>query len=78
MRHRDSEELTLVKAPEVEVVDATGAGDAFAGGLAWALLDGHSAVAAAKLAGAAATCAVAAYGSQESYPTLPQLRAMAA
>lgn len=69
--------LTLVEAPaDVPVVDATGAGDAFAGGLAVALVRGLSAVEAAELAVAASTCAVGAYGSQESYPDAAMLAAM--
>jgi ribokinase len=69
--------LTLVEAPaDVPVVDATGAGDAFAGGLAVALVRGLSAVEAAEHAVAASTCAVGAYGSQESYPDAAMLAAM--
>ncbi|GAA0609337.1 ribokinase [Sporichthya brevicatena] len=60
--------VTLIEAPDAEVVDATGAGDAFAGALAVALLAGRSALDAAASAVAAATCAVTGYGSQESYP----------
>lgn len=63
----------VVDPPEVEVVDATGAGDAFAAGLAWALWRGRSGEAAARVAVAAASVAVGRYGSQESYPTLAQL-----
>jgi ribokinase len=66
----------VVRAPEVEVVDATGAGDAFAGALAWALHDGRPPIDAACVAVAAASCAVGAYGSQESYPTRDALAAM--
>jgi ribokinase len=67
----------FVRAPTVEVVDATGAGDAFAGALAWALHRGRSPLDAARLAVAASTCAVGAYGSQESYPSPEALAAMA-
>jgi ribokinase len=71
--------LTLVEAPaDVPVVDATGAGDAFAGGLAVALVRGRSAVEAAEHAVAASTCAVGGYGSQESYPDAATLAAMLA
>ncbi|HEY9556919.1 MAG TPA: PfkB family carbohydrate kinase [Acidimicrobiales bacterium] len=72
------EGVWIVEAPDdVEVVDATGAGDAFAGGLSWALLMGEPVERAAAIAVAAATCAVTAYGSQESYPSLAALRSMA-
>ncbi len=74
-----STEAWRVEAPtDVEVVDATGAGDAYAGALAWALLAGLPLAEAAVFAVAASTCAVTRYGSQESYPTEPELRAMAA
>lgn len=69
--------LKLVAAPDdIDVVDATGAGDAFAGALAWAVLQGRSTSEAAEFAVAASTCAVTVYGSQESYPSLDQLQAM--
>ncbi|QGG96699.1 ribokinase [Actinomarinicola tropica] len=67
----------LVEAPEVEAVDATGAGDAFAGGLAWGLLEGRSTIDAAVLAVAASTIAVTEHGSQEAYPDRSALLAMA-
>ena len=71
--------VTLVEAPtDIVVVDATGAGDAFAGALAVALVDGRSVGRAAEFAVAASTCAVEAYGSQESYPDQPALAAMLA
>lgn len=53
---------------DMDVVDATGAGDAFAGGLAWALFEGRSEMEAVRVAVAAASYAVTGYGSQESYP----------
>lgn len=71
--------VTLVEAPaDVRVVDATGAGDAFAGGLAVALVQGRSPVQAAEHAVAASACAVGAYGSQESYPDAEGLAAILA
>lgn len=71
------EHRAVVEAPgALDVVDTTGAGDAFAGGLAWALLDGRPPLEAAGMAVAASSCAVEHYGSQESYPTLDQLVAM--
>jgi ribokinase len=62
--------------PDVAVVDSTGAGDAFAGALAWALAGHLPHHEAAALAVAASACAVGGYGSQESYPTLAELTAM--
>jgi ribokinase len=53
----------------VSVVDKTGAGDAFAGALAVALMEGRSFVEAAAFAAAASHLAVTAYGSQPAYPT---------
>ena len=75
----DGDQVLHVEAPsDIDVVDATGAGDAYAGGLAWALLRGLPVAEAAGFGVAASTCAVTVLGSQESYPTEPELRAMAA
>jgi ribokinase len=60
-------------AVPVRVVDQTGAGDAFAGALAVALLEGQQVNEAARFAVAAATLAVTRYGSQPSYPTRAEL-----
>jgi ribokinase len=57
-----------VPAPRVDVVDKTGAGDAFAGALAVALLQGRSRRDGEPGSVAAATLAVTRYGSQASYP----------
>ena len=68
----------LVHAPDdLDVVDTTGAGDAFAGTLATAIIAGMPAVDAARLAVAAAACAVTGFGPQESYPDPPLLYATA-
>jgi len=58
-----------LSAPRVDVVDKTGAGDAFAGALAVALLRGRTSRDAARFAVTAATLAVTRYGSQASYPS---------
>lgn len=57
----------VLESPEVPVLDATGAGDAFAGALAVALAEHHSPAQAAAWAVAASTCSVGRRGSQESY-----------
>lgn len=58
-----------VVAPlDVEVVDKTGAGDAFAGALGVALLERQELVQAVKFAVAASSLAVTGYGSQAAYP----------
>lgn len=57
-----------IPAIEVEVADTTGAGDAFAGALAVALLEGRGPEEAARFAVAASTLAVTAYGAQPSLP----------
>lgn len=57
-------------APPAEVVDSTGAGDAFVGALAAALAADVSLVAAAARAVAAASASVGAAGAQSSYPQM--------
>lgn len=56
-----------------EPVDKTGAGDAFAGGLGVAVLEGRGLVEAARVAVACADVAVTAYGSQAAYPARAEL-----
>ena len=71
----DAEHIT---APDVAVVDTTGAGDAFCGAIAAFLADGADlidAVTAAVYAGAAATRVV---GAQGALPTKPDLDALMA
>jgi ribokinase len=71
-------ETALIRSPDdLNVVDTTGAGDAFAGALAWALLEGWPPTEAAVAAVAASSCATTAYGSQASYPSIEALMAMA-
>lgn len=60
--------LTHIPPVPVPLVDRTGAGDAFAGALAIALLEQHPPEEAACFAVAASHVAVTGYGSQESYP----------
>ncbi|XVS64452.1 ribokinase [Actinosynnema sp. CA-299493] len=63
-----------VGAPEVSVVDTTGAGDAFAGALAFALSSGSSLPEAAGFAARVAALSVTSAGAQPSYPTLDEVR----
>lgn len=60
----------------VDMVDATGAGDAFAGALAVALLDGKSLQDVACFATAASHVTVSRYGSQPAYPTRTEIDAL--
>jgi ribokinase len=69
---RDREAVHVAPVP-VNVVDATGAGDAFAGALAVALLEAEPLIDAACFAAAASHVAVTGYGSQQAYPTRRQL-----
>lgn len=62
-----------VRAPKVRVVDKTGAGDAFAGALATALVEGRGLSEAARFAVAAATHAVGRWGSQAAYADRAEL-----
>lgn len=62
-----------VPAPVVDVVDTTGAGDAFVGAFAVGLARGRPPVAAARLATACASASVGRRGAQASYPRLGDL-----
>lgn len=62
-----------IPALPVEVVDTTGAGDAFAGALAVAVLEGRTPLEAACFAVAASHLTVTGYGSQPAYPTREEL-----
>jgi ribokinase len=63
------EAVVHVPPVPVEVVDTTGAGDAFAGALAVAVMEGRSSRDAACFATAASHYCVTRYGSQPAYPT---------
>jgi ribokinase len=56
-------------------VDTTGAGDAFAGALAVALLEGLDTMEATRFAVVASALAVTRYGSQASYPERGEIEA---
>ncbi|MBL6455277.1 bifunctional hydroxymethylpyrimidine kinase/phosphomethylpyrimidine kinase [Belnapia sp. T6] len=72
----DQEGSTHVPPMPVEAVDSTGAGDAFAGALAVALMERRPVVEAVCLAVAASSLAVTAYGSQPAYPTRDRVTAL--
>jgi ribokinase len=60
----------------VEIVDTTGAGDAFTGALAVALLEDQPPRSAVLFATAASHVSVTRYGSQESYPRREEIEAL--
>lgn len=64
----------IVSAPQVAVVDATGAGDAFAAGFAVGIASGATVEDAARLAVRAGAWAVTVAGAQPSLPTMAQLQ----
>jgi ribokinase len=61
--------LELVEARHVNVVDTTGAGDAFVGAFAALIAHGEDPVTAARGAVACASLSVTSQGTQSSYPT---------
>ena len=75
---RSNSQTHLINAPKVKVVDKTGAGDAFAGAVAAAVLQGKTVEEAARLAVAAAAASVTRYGSQASYPDWTELQSLVA
>lgn len=66
----------LFPAPEVEVVDTTGAGDAFVGALAFALARGNSEEESVRFATLAAAISVTKDGTQAGLPTLEEVIAL--
>jgi ribokinase len=68
----------LIQAFSVKPVDTTAAGDAFVGGLAVALGEGHSLPAAATFASAAAAMSVTRTGAQPSLPGRAEVEAFLA
>ncbi|WP_409184082.1 ribokinase [Amycolatopsis sp. VS8301801F10] len=69
----EGDKSTTVESPQVEAVDTTGAGDAFAGALATALAEGADLVEAAERAVKVAAVTVTRRGAQPSYPTAAEL-----
>jgi ribokinase len=70
----EADGLTEVPSPSVDVVDTTGAGDAFAGALATALCDGAALPDAVERAVRVAAFSVTRRGAQPSYPTVAELK----
>jgi ribokinase len=62
-----------VSSPRVEVVDTTGAGDAFTGALSLRLARGDDLATAARLAARVGAAAVTRPGAQSSFPSLDDL-----
>lgn len=69
----DSVEVTYQAAPQVDSVDSTGAGDAYAGALSTALADGADLPEAVAFATAAASLSVQSPGTHAAYPTRAQV-----
>lgn len=69
---------THIRAPEVEAVDTTGAGDAFCGALADGLCRGMPIKEAARWATLAGALAVTREGAQSAMPTRAEVEALAA
>ena len=68
--------LTVIPAPAVEIVDTTGAGDAFCGGLADAIARGEPLLDAAAWAVAVGAVATTRHGAQTALPTPDQVAAL--
>ena len=69
----DADGVQIIEAHQVEVVDSTGAGDAFIGAVAAALSAGHDLRAAARVAVRAGTHAVTRPGAQASFASAAEL-----
>lgn len=68
------EKLCLIEGYKVPVVDTTGAGDAFNGGLAYALAAKMTLTEAMKFAGKVSALAVTRFGAQGGMPTLKEVQ----
>jgi ribokinase len=75
---RAGEELARAEPPRVDVVDATGAGDAFVAALTLALLEGREPRPALAFACAAGALAATRAGAQPSLPTRVEVEAVLA
>jgi len=74
VKYYNGEEIKNIPAYNVEIVDTTGAGDTFNGGLAAALVRGEKLEEAIKFANKAAALAITKLGAQSGMPTLEQLK----
>ena len=75
--HRAGRPLHHQPALAVDVVDTTGAGDAFCGALAWALAEGRDLEDAVRFGAAAGALACRAVGARAGLPDRAELEAMA-
>lgn len=73
VKYFDGKEIRHVPSQKVDVVDTTGAGDTFCGGLAAALVRGDSLEDAIKFAVKAASFTITKLGAQSGMPSLDQL-----
>lgn len=73
VRYFDGVEIKQIPSNKVKVVDTTGAGDTFCGGLASALVRGEGIEDAIKFSNKAASFTVTKLGAQSGMPTLNQL-----
>ena len=67
---------TRIEPRQVDAVDATAAGDAFVGAVAFALARGDSLIEAVRLGNAAGAAATTKLGARPSLPTLDDLRSL--
>jgi ribokinase len=74
--HRQGRPVAAVPAFPVDVVDTTGAGDAFSGALSWALASGEGLDTAIELACAAAALSTRALGARSAQPTADEVWAL--
>lgn len=72
VKYFDGSEMKIVPSYNVEVVDTTGAGDTFCGGLAAALVRGDNLEDAIKFANKAAAISITKLGAQSGMPTLEE------
>lgn len=72
VKYFDGCEMKIVSSYNVDVVDTTGAGDTFCGGLAAALVRGDSLEEAIKFANKAAAISITKLGAQSGMPTLEE------
>jgi ribokinase len=72
VKYFDGKEMKIIPSYNVEVVDTTGAGDTFCGGLAAALVRGDKLEEAIKFANKAAAISITKLGAQSGMPTLEE------